>query len=71
MTQTDAGRQGEQTTRRFLIAGGKRIYWRMDCQRTRGPRRSAFHFFDIDTESSRLGALLTPAAVTAVTLLQG
>ena len=70
MTQTDAGRQGEQTTRRFLITGAKGFIgaWIAKELADRGDRPFVF---DIDTESSRLGALLTPEQTTAVTLLQG
>jgi len=42
----------------------------VDRQGTGGPRRPAF-YFDIDTESSRLAALLTPEQMPAIQLLQG
>jgi nucleoside-diphosphate-sugar epimerase len=70
MTQTAPGTSNQTSSRRFLITGAKGFIgaWIVKELVDRG---ATPFVFDIDTESSRLAALLTPEQMPAITLLQG
>ena len=70
MTQTDQGSSVPHNARRFLITGAKGFIgaWIVKELVDRGDQPLVF---DIDTESARLAALLTPEQMVSVQLLQG
>jgi nucleoside-diphosphate-sugar epimerase len=70
MTQTDQGSSVPHNARRFLITGAKGFIgsWIVKELVERGDRPFVF---DIDTESARLAALLTPEQMASIQLLQG
>jgi nucleoside-diphosphate-sugar epimerase len=70
MAQTDPGGSGPNNTRRFLITGAKGFIgaWIVKELVERGDQP---FIFDIDTESARLAALLTPEQVASIHLLEG
>jgi nucleoside-diphosphate-sugar epimerase len=70
MTQTNASSPIPKSTRRFLVTGAKGFIgaWIVKELVDRGDQP---FIFDIDTESSRLAALLTPEQMSSVKLVQG
>ena len=70
MTQTDPGGSAQKSSRRFLVTGAKGFIgaWIVKELVDRGDRPWVF---DIDTESARLAALLTPDEMHSVKLMQG
>ena len=70
MTQTNSSSPVSHSARRFLITGAKGFIgaWIVKELVDRGDRPFVF---DIDTESARLAALLTPEQMASVQLLQG
>ncbi len=70
MTDTNPSSRIAGSTRRFLVTGAKGFIgaWIVKELVDRGDQP---FIFDIDTESSRLAALLTPEQMPAIQLLQG
>ncbi len=70
MTETNASTAVPDSSRRFLVTGAKGFIgaWIVKELVDRGDQPL---IFDIDTESSRLAALLTPEQMSSVKLLQG
>jgi nucleoside-diphosphate-sugar epimerase len=70
MTETNASTAVPDSSRRFLVTGAKGFIgaWIVKELVDRGDQP---FIFDIDTESSRLAALLTPEQMSSVKLLQG
>src|SRR5579862_8252835 len=70
MTETNASTAVPDSSRRFLVTGAKGFIgaWIVKELVDRGDQP---FIFDIDTESSRLAALLTPEQMLSVKLLQG
>jgi len=70
MTQTNSGSPNAQSGHRFLVTGAKGFIgaWIVKELVDRGDRPFVF---DIDTDSARLTALLTPDQMASVQILQG
>ena len=70
MTQTNPNTSVPASSRRFLVTGAKGFIgsWIVKELVDRGDQP---FIFDIDTESSRLAALLTPEQMPSIKLVQG